>query len=149
MQEELDQFKRNEVWELVPRPKDKSIIGTKWVFKNKFDENKNIIRNKAKLVVKGYYQEEDIDFEESYASVARLEGIRMLLTFASHMNFMLYQMDVKGAFINDYINKEVYVIQPSGFEDLHLRDHIQNQEISLKFVLINLQLADIFLQNPF
>ena len=149
MQEELDKFKRKKVWELVPRPKDKSIIGTKWVFKNKFDENKNIIRNKAKLVVKGYYQEEDIDFEESYASVARLEGIRMLLTFASHMNFMLHQMDVKGAFLNDYINKEVYVIQPFGFEDLHLRDHIQNQEISLKFVLINLQLADIFLQNPF
>jgi len=64
MQEELDQFKKNEVWELVPRPKEKSIIGTKWVFKNKLDESGNIVQNKARLIAKGYYQEEGIDFEE-------------------------------------------------------------------------------------
>ena len=109
MQEELDQFKRNEVWELVPRPKDKSIIGTKWVFKNKLDKNRNIIRNKTRLVAKGYCQEEGIDFKESYALVARIEAIRMLLSFASHMNFMLYQMDVKSEFLNGYINEKVYV----------------------------------------
>jgi len=92
MQEELDQFKRNEVWELVPKPKDKSIIGTKWVFKNKLDESENTIKIKEMLVAKGYYQEKDIDFEESYVTVARLETIKIILAFTSHMKFMLYQM---------------------------------------------------------
>ena len=92
MQEELDQFKRNEVWELVPKPKDKSIIGTKWVFKNKLDENENSIKIKEMLVAKRYYQDEDIDFEESYVTVARLEIIRIFCVLASHMKFILYQM---------------------------------------------------------
>ena len=87
----LDQFKRNEVWNLVPKPKDKFIIGTKWILKNKLDENENTIKIKEMLVAKGYYQEEDIDFEESYVTVARLETIRILLAFALHMKFILYQ----------------------------------------------------------
>ena len=109
MQEELDQFKRNKVYKLVSRPKDKSIIRTKQVFKNKLDENGNIIRNKTRLVAKEYCQEEGIDFKEFYAPIARIEAIKMLLVFASHMNFILYQMDVKSAFLNGYINEEVYV----------------------------------------
>ena len=95
MQEELNQFERNNVWELVEKPENYPIIGTKWVFRNKLDENGIVIRNKARLVAKGYNQEEGIDYEETYALVARLEAIRMLLAYASIMDFKLYQMDVK------------------------------------------------------
>ena len=117
MQEELNQFERNQVWELVPRPKDQTIIGTKWVFRNKVDEHSTIVRNKARLVAKGYNQEEGIDYDEIYAPVARLESIRMLLAFACYKNFMLYQMDVKSAFLNGFIMEEVYVEQPQGFQN--------------------------------
>ena len=109
MQEELNQFERNKVWELIPRPSNTSIIRTKWIFRNKMDENGNIIRNKARLVAQGYCQEEGIDYEETFAPVARLEAIRILLTFASYQNFILYQMDVKNAFLNGYIIEEVDV----------------------------------------
>ena len=98
MQEELNQFKRNEVWELVPRPNNQSVIGTKWVYRNKMDENGIIIRNKARLVAQGYNQQEGIDYEETFAPVARLQAIRMLLAFPCHKNFILYQMDVKSVF---------------------------------------------------
>ena len=105
MQEELNQFKRNEVWDLVPPPRDHRIIGTKWVFRNKLDENRIIIRNKARLVAQGYNQEEGIDYEETYAPVSRLEAIRLLLAYACSQNFKLFQMDVKSAFLNGYINE--------------------------------------------
>ncbi|WJZ99535.1 hypothetical protein VitviT2T_017971 [Vitis vinifera] len=82
MQEELNQFERSEVWELVPRPQNQSVIGTRWVFRNKMDENGIIIRNKARLVTQGFNQEEGIDYEETFVPVARLEAIRMLLAFA-------------------------------------------------------------------
>ena len=117
MQEELNQFERNQVWELVPRPSGKHIIGTRWVFKNKLDENGLIVRNKARLVAQGYNQEEGIDFEETFAPVARLEAIRLLLAYACSLNFQLFQMDVKSAFLNGYITEEVYVKQLLGFED--------------------------------
>ena len=124
MQEELNQFERNEVWELVPRPNDQSVIGTKWVYKNKKDENGIIIRNKARLVSQGYNQQERIDYEETFAPVARLEAIRMLLAFACHKNFILYQMDVKSAFLNGFINEEVYVEQSPGFESFNFPNHV-------------------------
>ena len=124
MQEELNQFERNEVWELVPRPNDQSVIGTKWVYKNKMDENGIIIINKARLVAQGYNQQEGIDYEETFAPVARLEAIRMLLAFACHKNFILYQMDVKSAFLNGFINEEVYVEQPPGFESFNFPNHV-------------------------
>ena len=124
MQEELNQFERNQVWELVPRPNDHPIIGTKWVFRNKLDETGIITRNKARLVAKGYNQEEGIDYEETYAPVARLEAIRMLLAYACIMNFKLYQMDVKSAFLNGFIQEEVYVDQPPGFENYKLPNHV-------------------------
>ena len=104
MQEELNQFERNEVWELVPKPNDQSVIGTKWVYRNKMDENGIIIRNKARLVAQGYNQQEGVDYEETFAPVARLEAIRMLFAFACHKIFILYQMDVKSAFLNGFIN---------------------------------------------
>ncbi len=117
MQEELNQFERNEVWTLMKRPPNVSIIGTKWVYRNKLDEDGIVIRNKARLVAKGYNQEEGIDFDETFAPVARLEAIRLLLAYACFMDFKLYQMDVKSAFLNGYIMEEVYVGQPPGFEN--------------------------------
>ncbi|KAK9031776.1 hypothetical protein V6N11_056065 [Hibiscus sabdariffa] len=124
MQEELNQFDRSNVWTLVDRPHDKSTIGTKWVFRNKLDESGNIVRNKARLVAQGYTQEEGIDFDETYAPVARMEAIRMLLAFACHHEFKLFQMDVKSAFLNGFINEEVYVEQPPGFEDPKFPNHV-------------------------
>ncbi|KAJ9541997.1 hypothetical protein OSB04_028503 [Centaurea solstitialis] len=86
MQEELAEFIRNNVWLLVPRPRKRTIIGSKWIFRNKLDEISTIIRNKARLVAQGYRQEEGIDYDETFAPVARLEAIRLFLAFAAHMN---------------------------------------------------------------
>ena len=122
--EELNQFTRNEVWTLVPRLKQMNVIGTKWVFKNKLDEQGVIVRNKARLVAKGYNQEEGIDFGETYAPVARLEAVRLLLAYACMNNFKLHQMDVKSAFLNGYIDEEVYVSQSPKFEDHKYLDHV-------------------------
>jgi hypothetical protein len=94
MNEELDQTEKNQTWELVPRPKNKNVIGTKWIFKNKLNENGEITKNKARLVCKGYSQIEGIDFEETFALVARLEAIKMFLAFSCFRNFKIYQMDV-------------------------------------------------------
>ena len=100
MNEELDQIEKNHTWELVTRPRDKNVIGTKWIFKNKLNENGDVIRNKARLVCKGYAQQEGIDFEENFSPVARLEAIRMFLAFSSFQQIKVYQMDVKSAFLN-------------------------------------------------
>jgi len=100
MDEELDQIENNDTWELIPRPHDKNVIGTKWIFKNKLNENGEVIRNKARLVCKGYAQKEGIDFEETFAPVASLEAIRMFLALLSFRKFKVYQMDVKSAFLN-------------------------------------------------
>ncbi|KAH9780749.1 Integrase catalytic domain-containing protein [Citrus sinensis] len=124
MQEELNQFERNNMWELVPNPEYQSIIGTKWVFRNKMDESGVVVRNKARLVAQGYNQEEGIDFDETFAPVVRLESIRMLLAYACHKDFILYQMDVKSAFLNGYIMEEVYVKQPPVFENEKFPDHV-------------------------
>jgi hypothetical protein len=123
MQEELNNFMRNEVWHLVPRP-NQNIVGTKWVFRNKQDEHGVVTRNKARLVAKGYSQVEGLDFDETYASVARLESIRILLAYATYHGFKLYQMDVKSAFLNGPIKEEVYVEQPPGFEDNEYPNHV-------------------------
>src|SRR3954469_20139053 len=114
MLEELNQFERNKVWSLVerPDPTKHNIIGTKWIFRNKQDEDGIVIRNKARLVAQGYTQIEGIHFGETYALVARLESIRGMLAFANHINILLYQMDVKSAFLNGEIEEEVYVMQP-------------------------------------
>ena len=98
MQQELNQFERKEVWHLVLRSSHQTVIGTKWVFWNKLDKNGIVVRNKARLVAQGYNQEEGIDFDETFAPVARLEAICMLLAFSCFMDFNLYQMDVKSTF---------------------------------------------------
>jgi hypothetical protein len=123
MEEELNNFKRNEVWELVPRPK-KNVIDTKWVFRNKQDEFGVITKNKARLVGKGYTQVQGLDFGETYALIARLESICILLTYATHHDFKLHQMDVKSAFLNGSVQEEVYVDQPPCFEDLNFTNHV-------------------------
>jgi len=105
------------VWDLVPKPEHKNIIGTKWVFKNKLNEQGEVIRNKARLVAQGYSQQEGIDYTETFAPVARLEAIRLFLSYAVNHNIILYQMDVKSAFLNGVIYEEVFVKQPLGFED--------------------------------
>ncbi|XP_068474974.1 uncharacterized mitochondrial protein AtMg00820-like [Phaseolus vulgaris] len=105
MQEELNQFALNEVWTLVPRTPEINIIGTEWVFRNKMDEHGVITRNKARLVAKGYNQEEGIDYDETYAPVARLEAVRLLLAFSFIKGYKLVQMDVKSASLNGYINE--------------------------------------------
>ncbi|GJY99200.1 copia protein [Tanacetum coccineum] len=99
-----------------------TIIGTKWMFKNKLDENGVASRNKAELVTQGYNQQEDIDYDENYAPVSRLESVRILLAYA--LDFKLFQMDVKSAFLNGLINEEVYVAQPLGFIDFEKPDHV-------------------------
>jgi hypothetical protein len=123
IQEELNNFKRNKVWNLVPHPKQ-NVVGTKWVFHNKQDEYGVVIRNKVSLVAKGYAQITCLDFEETIAPLSRLESIRILLAYVAHHSFKLFQMDVKSTFLNGPINEEVYVEQPPRFKDDRYPDHV-------------------------
>jgi hypothetical protein len=123
MQEELNNFTYNDVWVIEPPPKNKNIIGT-WVFCNKEDEHGLVVRNKVRLVAKGYSQVEGLDFGEIFAPVVRLEAIRLLLAYSSLNDIKLYQMDVKSAFLNGEINELVYVEQPPGFEDPRNLNHV-------------------------
>ncbi|GJR63859.1 retrovirus-related pol polyprotein from transposon TNT 1-94 [Tanacetum coccineum] len=115
MQEELDQFAILKVWRLVPRPKGKTIINTKCIFKNKKDESSLVIRNKARLVAVGYCQQDGIDYDEMFAPVARIEAILLFLAYDAHKDFTVFQMDVKTVFLNGILKEEVYVGQPLGF----------------------------------
>ncbi|KAJ9550934.1 hypothetical protein OSB04_014979 [Centaurea solstitialis] len=124
MHEELNQFSALKVWRLVKRPQDKSIIDTKWLFKNKKDEHGTIVRNKARLVAKGYRQQEGIDYDQTFAPVARLEAIRMFLAYAAYKDFTVFQMDVKTAFLYGHLKEEVYVTQPEGFVDPDHPDYV-------------------------
>ena len=132
MHDELNNFKRNKVWQLVEKPKDcQNVIGTKWIFKNKQDEHGIVVRNKARLVAQGYSQVEGIDFGETFAPVARLESICILLAYAAHHNFKLQQMDVKSAFLNGPLKELVYVKQPPGFEDPDFPNHVYKLDKAL------------------
>ena len=124
MHDELLQFQRNDVWTLVPRPEGEHIIGTKWIFCNKTDEESNVIRNKARLATQGYSQIEGVDYDETFAPVAHIESIRILLALACQLKFKLYQMDVKIAFLNGMFKENVYVAQPKGFIDPQFLDHV-------------------------
>ncbi|GKC18490.1 retrovirus-related pol polyprotein from transposon TNT 1-94 [Tanacetum coccineum] len=128
MQDELNQFAKNKVWTLVPPPYGKTIIGSKWVFRNKMDKIVIVIKNKARLVAQGYNQQEGIDYDETFTPVARLEAIRIFLAFTTYMNFIIYQMDVKSAFLNGKLKEEVYVKQPPGFESHEFPNHIKQSE---------------------
>nr|GEV61361.1 reverse transcriptase domain-containing protein [Tanacetum cinerariifolium] len=131
MQEELHQFHKLQVWELVDKPFGKTVIKLKWLWKNKKDEDQTIIRNKARLVTKGYAQEEGIDFEESFAPVARLEAVRIFIAYAAHKSFPIYQMDVKTAFLNGLLKDKVYVAQPDDFVD---PDHPEKAKYTLEIL---------------
>ncbi|GJU25701.1 retrovirus-related pol polyprotein from transposon TNT 1-94 [Tanacetum coccineum] len=124
MQDEIHEFDRLKVWELVPRPDYVMVIGLKWIYKVKLDEYGDVLKNKARLVAKGYRQEEGIDFEESFAPVARIEAIRIFIANAATKNMIIYQMDVKTAFLNGDLQEEVFVSQPEGFEDPDNPTHV-------------------------
>ncbi|GJU12367.1 retrovirus-related pol polyprotein from transposon TNT 1-94 [Tanacetum coccineum] len=137
MQEEIHEFDRLQVWELVPPPDCTMIITLKWIYKVKLDEYSDVLKNKAQLVAKRYRQEEGIDFEESFTLVTRLEAIRIFIANAASKNMTVYQMDVKTAFLNGKLKEEVYVSQPEGFVDL---DHL-NHVYRLKKALYGLKQA--------
>ncbi|PWA93819.1 Integrase, catalytic region, Zinc finger, CCHC-type, Peptidase aspartic, catalytic [Artemisia annua] len=124
MQDEIHEFDRLDVWELVPPPDCAMIIALKWILKVKLDEYGEVLKNKARLVAKGYRQEEGIDFEESFAPVARIEAIRIFLANAASQNMIVYQMDVKTAFLNGQLKEVVYVSQPEGFVDPERPNHV-------------------------
>nr|GEY33807.1 hypothetical protein [Tanacetum cinerariifolium] len=154
MQEELHRFIRLDVWELVPSPNGIKPLTLKWLFKNKHDEENTVIRNKTRLVVRGYRQEEGIDFEESCALVARMEAIRIFLAYVAHKGFTVYQMDVKTAFLHGSLKEHVYVCQPEGFIDADYPSHVYK----LKKALYGLkqaprawydELSTFLLQNGF
>ena len=131
MQEELNEFERNNFWKLVPRPKNRSVVSTKWVFRNKTDPDGIVTWNKVRLVAKGYSQQEGIDYDETYAPVARLEAIKIFLAYAAHMKFKVFQMDVKSAFLNGELEEEVYVEQPPGFVDPQYPDYVYRLDKAL------------------
>nr|GEX92923.1 retrovirus-related Pol polyprotein from transposon TNT 1-94 [Tanacetum cinerariifolium] len=154
MQEELLQFKRLDVWLLVPTPDNISPFTLKWLFKNKHDDEQTVIQNKSCLVMRGYRQEEGIDFKESFALVARMEAIRIFLAYAAHKLFLVFQMDVKTAFLHGSLKEDVYVCQPKGFVDADHPSHVYK----LKKVLYGLkqaprtwydELSTFLLQNHF
>ncbi|GKE31786.1 retrovirus-related pol polyprotein from transposon TNT 1-94 [Tanacetum coccineum] len=114
----------NSEHELIPRPDKVMVITLKWIYKVKLDEMGGILKNKARLVARGYCQEEAINFEESFAPVARLDVIRIFLAYAAYMNIIVYQMDVKMAYLNGILREEVYVSQPDGFVDQDNLNHV-------------------------
>ncbi|GJS15048.1 putative ribonuclease H-like domain-containing protein [Tanacetum coccineum] len=124
MQDEIHEFDRLQVWELVPQPDCVMIIALKWIYKVKLDEYGDVLKNKARLVAKGYRQEEGIDFKESFAPVARIEAIRIFIANAASKNMTIYQMDVKTTFLNGELKEEVYVSQPEGFVDPDHPTHV-------------------------
>nr|GEU63660.1 retrovirus-related Pol polyprotein from transposon TNT 1-94 [Tanacetum cinerariifolium] len=124
MQEELNQFYRNKVWTLVLLPYRKITIGSKWVFRNKKDKHATTTKNKARLVAQGYSQEKGIDYDETFAPVAKMEAIRIFLSFTTYMNFKVYQMDVKSALLNGKLKEKVYVKYPSRFESNEFPNYV-------------------------
>nr|GFB00018.1 retrovirus-related Pol polyprotein from transposon TNT 1-94 [Tanacetum cinerariifolium] len=124
VQEELLQLKRMDVWVLVPTPDNISPLTLKWIFKNKHDEEQTVIRNKSRLVVRGYHQEEGLDFEESFALVVRMEAIRIFLAYAAHKSFTVFQMDVKTAFLHGSLKEDVYVRQPKVGTPMEIKDKL-------------------------
>jgi hypothetical protein len=120
----LDQIENNNTWELVPRPKNKNVIGTKWVFRNKLNEDGQVTRNKDILLCKGYIHVEGINFEDTFSPIARMEEIRFLLAYAFSKNIKVYQMDMKSYFLDGELEEEFYIDQPKGFQLLENTDYV-------------------------
>lgn len=122
MDEELKMIEKNHTWDLVECPKEKDIIGVKWVYKTKFNEEGSVQKYKARLVAKGYSQQPGIDFNETFAPVVRMETIRLLLALAAQLELKVYQLDVKSAFLNGDLEEEIYVEQPQGYKATLLKE---------------------------
>ncbi|GJW44501.1 retrovirus-related pol polyprotein from transposon TNT 1-94 [Tanacetum coccineum] len=137
MQEEIHEFDRLQVWKLVPRPNFIKLINLKWIFKVKLDKFGGVLKNKTRLVDKGYRQEDGIDFEESFTTVARIEAIKMFIANAAHKNITVYQLDVQSAFLNGVLREEFYVSQPEGYVD----QYHPNNVYKLKKALYGLKQA--------
>ncbi|GJU90280.1 retrovirus-related pol polyprotein from transposon TNT 1-94 [Tanacetum coccineum] len=137
MQEEIHEFERLEVWELVLCLDNVFLIKLKWIYKVKTDEFSGVLKNKARLIAQGFRQEEGIDFEESFVPVARIEAIHIFIANAAHKNITIYQIDVKKAFLNGKFKEEIYVLQPEGFVDHDNPSHVYK----LKKALYGLKLA--------
>ncbi|GJZ80784.1 retrovirus-related pol polyprotein from transposon TNT 1-94, partial [Tanacetum coccineum] len=131
MQDEVHEFDRLQVWELVPQPDCVMTISLKWIYKVELDEYGDVLKNKARLIAKGYRQEEGIDFEESFAPVACIEAIRIFIAITASKNMTIYQMDVKTAFLNGELKEEVYVSQPEGFVDPDHLTHVYHLKKAL------------------
>jgi len=135
MKEELKMIEKNQTWELVDRPQHKKAIGVKWIFRTKMNSDGSVNKYKARLVVKGYAQMFGVDFSETFAPVARMDTIRMLLALAAQKGWTLRQMDVKSTFLNGYLEEEIFVEQPEGFSVAGQ----ENQVYQLKKSLIRLK----------
>ena len=116
MEEEINMIEKNKTWQLVDRPINQKVIGVKWVYRTKLNVNGFVNRLKARLVVKGYFQQHGVDFSDTFAPVARHDTIRLLAAMAAKMGWKIYHLDVKSAFLNGLLEEEIYVEQPEGFQ---------------------------------
>jgi hypothetical protein len=151
MVEEYTSIMQNDVWEVVPRPTDRAVVGSRWIYKIKHGADGSIEKYKARFVAKGFSQKEGIDYEETFAPVARYTSIRAIISFAAQMGWQIHQMDVKTAFLNGVLKEEVYIEQPEGFVTHSKETHV----CRLKRALYGLKQAprawyeriDTYLQN--
>jgi hypothetical protein len=124
MVEEYDSIIRNSVWDVVPRPQDKSVVSSRWLYKVKQAADGSVEKHKARFVARGFSQVEGIDYDETFAPVARYSSIRSMLALSAQMGWKIHQMDVKTAFLNGKIEEEVYIEQPEGFETFDRESHV-------------------------
>jgi hypothetical protein len=124
MTKEYHSIIKNDVWEVVPRPNNKDVVSSKWIYKIKHATNESIEKHKARFVARGFSQKEGIDYEETFAPVARYTSIRTIIALATKMKWKLHHMDVKTTFLNDIIEEEVYIEQPKGFEVKYRKTHV-------------------------
>ena len=124
MQEKYSSIMKNDVWEVVPRPEGKSMVTSRWLYKVKHAADGSIEKFKARLVARGFFQVEGVDYEETFAPVARYTSIRSIISIAAEMGWKIHQMDVKTAFLNGFIQEEVYIEQPQGFEVHGKESHV-------------------------
>jgi hypothetical protein len=122
--EEYQSIIKNDIWEIVPRPKSKDVVSSKWLFKIKHPADESIEKHKARFVACGFSQKEGIDYEETFSPVARYTSIRTIIALAAKMKWKLHQMDVKTAFLNGVIEEEVYIEKPQGFEVEDRKSHV-------------------------
>ena len=124
MVEEYNSIMKNDVWEEVPRPHDRSVVGSRWIFKINYAADGSVEKFKAKFVAKGYAQKEGIDYEETFSPVAKYTSIRSVISLVAQMGWEIHQMDAKTAFLNGVIQEEVYIEQPEGFETHDQKTHV-------------------------